>query len=183
MKITISPYKAIINKYLKQVDNITKKSLNSVVEYATKQAQNTYDRFAFEVPSDDPYVWVVNTPLTKSQTTYSRTITARGNQALFIEFGSGKYFYTDVETRLYKQYIPNDRPNGIYDIGGYGQHRGLDDVWFYKSQTGRESENAHLFKYNRSGEPIMITHGNRPARALYRGVGMALRRLQGGKFK
>jgi len=183
MKITISPYKAIINKYLKQVDKIAKKSLDSVVEYATRQAQNTFDRFVFEVPSDDPYVWVVNTPITKSKTTYSRKITARGNQALFIEFGAGVYYYTNVETRLYQQYIPNDRPSGVYGIGEYGQQRGKDDVWFYKSRTGRESENAHLFKYNRRGEPIMITHGNRPARALYRGVGMALRRLQGGRFK
>jgi hypothetical protein len=29
----------------------------------------------------------------------------------------------------------------------------------------------------------MITHGNRPARALYRGVGLAIRKLVGGKLK
>jgi len=29
----------------------------------------------------------------------------------------------------------------------------------------------------------MIKHGNRPARALYRAVGMAMRRLLGGKLK
>ena len=115
--------------------------------------------------------------------TYSRSISATGNQVLFIEFGAGKYFYTDTATRMFKGVMPNDRPSSIFDIGGYGQHRGLDDVWFYKSQTGRESENAHWVKNNRNNEPIMITHGNRPARAMYLAVGMAIRRLLGGRLK
>lgn len=184
MKITISPYKAIIKKYEKTLDEMTKQYLNNVVDYATKQAQNSFDRFAYEIPADDPIIDVFSTHIVKaSSTSYSRTIEARGNQVLFAEFGAGKTYYTDVETRLYQSYVGNPRPSQVLDIGEYGQHRGKDDLWFYKSHTGRESENAHLVKYNRSGEPIMITHGNRPARALYRGVGMAIRRLLGGKLK
>ena len=175
-----------IHKYLlKKIDELTKNALNKVVEYATNQAQRSYERFMIEIPADDPYIFVVNTPLVQNNTTYSRSIKAVGNQVLFVEFGAGKYYNTNPSniTHLYQGFMPNDRPSTIYDIGGYGKHRGLDDVWFYKSQNGRESENAHLIKYNRNGDPIMITHGNRPARALYLGVGNAIRRLLGGKLK
>lgn len=199
MKITISPYKRITEKYAKRIEEKTKTSLNKVVEYATRQAQNSFDRFVIEVPADDPYVWVKNTPLIKAKDTYSRSISATGNQVLFIEFGAGKTFYTDTATRFFKGIMPNDRPKGIYDIGHYinperaktmtaqqiasYESRGKDDVWFYKSQTGRESENAHWVKNNRNNEPIMITRGNRPARAMYLAVGMAIRRLLGGRLK
>lgn len=176
----------IIDWLTKEVKIRTEKALNNVVDYATNQAQNGFDRFTFEVPSDDPFVFVYSSPMAQTKKyEYSRTIKCVGNQVLFIEFGAGKYYYTgDTEARLYQSVLPiNLRPSGIYDIGNYGKGRGKDDVWFYKSQTGRESENASLFRQNRNGEAIMITHGNRPARALYRAVGMAIRRLKGGKFK
>ena len=175
----------VVDKMQKSIDKLTQEALNKMVDYATNQAQNTFDRFVFEVPADDPYVFVKSTPISKiKETTYTRTISCIGNQVLFIEFGAGTWYYTDTEVRLYSNILGglNDRPPSIYEIGGYGSGRGKDDLWFYKSHTGRESENAHLIKFNRKGEPIMITHGNRPARALYRGVGMAIRRLKGGKL-
>ena len=178
----------VIDNIQKKVNDQTKEALNRVVNYATTNAQNSFDRFVYEVPADDPYVFVMNTPLIELGTSkypkYSRTIQCVGNQVLFIEFGAGVYYYTDTETRLYQSVMGglNPRPSSIANIGEYG-FRGKDDVWFYKSKTGRESENAHFVKYNRNGDTIMITHGNRPARALYRGVGMALRRLAGGRLK
>lgn len=175
-----------------KVDELARNALNNVVDYATNQAQNGYDKFVVEVPADDPFVFVSNTPITQSGNKMSRTINCVGNQVLFIEFGAGKYFYTgDTELRLYRNVMLDrrgnpiaDKPKKIYDIGEYGSGRGKDDVWFYKSSTGRTGDKASsLVKYNSKGEPIMITHGNRPARALYRAVGMAMRRLIGGKFK
>jgi len=190
MQIKISGDINAIAKQLETiVDNVAKDTLNKVVDYASKQAQDGYDKFYDEVPADDPFVFVRATPLVPSaRHVYSREIKCTGNQVLFIEFGAGAYFYRktgEIETRLYQGVMPNiePRPSGILDIGEYGQGRGKDDLWFYKSQTGRESENAHLIKYNANGDPIMITHGNRPARALYRAVGMAMRRLIGGKLK
>lgn len=186
IKVKVGAYKSIIKKYQKLIDERTKTSLEKVVAYATKQAQNSYDRFVFEVPADDPYVWVKNTPIVKAKdTTYASSISAIGNQVLFIEFGAGITYNKETSpiVRMYQSFMPNDRPPKIYNIGEYGSGRGKDDVWFYKSKTGRESENAHLIKYNSHQEPIMITHGNRPARALYLGVGMAIRRLLGGRLK
>ncbi len=175
----------VISNIEKKIDSQTQEALKRVVEYATNQAQLGYDKFYYEVPADDPFVFVKHTPISQGskKTLWSSTISATGNQVLFIEFGAGKYYYTEMETRLYENILGNPRPSSVLDIGEYGHHRGKDELWFYKSQTGRESENAHLVKYNRNGEPIMITHGNRPARALYRAVGMACRRLAGGKLK
>lgn len=176
----------VVDKIKKQVDTQTQEALNRVVEYATTNTQNSFDRFYDEVPADDPFVIVKNTPLVQlNKHTWSRNIKCMGNQVLFIEFGAGITYYTDVEARMYSKYLGymNDRPNGVYNIGEYGKGFGKDDVWFYKSQTGRESENAHLVKYTKGGSPIMVTHGNRPARALYRGVGLAIRKLAGGKLK
>ena len=182
---------AIIRKYEKKVDDFAQQTLNSFVDYASRQAQSGFDKFMIEVPADDPIVDVFTTHIVKEKNKYSRTIECRGNQVLFIEFGAGVYHYTgDLEARLYQNVLPNiaPRPKGIDEIGNYhlakwGRSRGQDDIWFYKSQNGRESENAHLIKYNSHNEPIMVTHGNRPARALYRAIGMAMRRLLGGKLK
>lgn len=187
MKVVIdNKISDLVKRLEKKVDEATTNTVNKVTDYVVRNAQAGFDRFMIEVPADDPIVDVFSTSLLKEDTKYSRTIECRGDQVLFIEFGAGKYYYTgDTETRLYQGVIPNikPRPNSILDIGEYGSGRGKDDVWFYKSDTGRESENAHLVKYNRNGDPIMITHGNRPARALYRAIGMAMRRLLGGKLK
>ena len=180
----------IINFINKRVDELTKQALTNVVEFTTKNAQKSFDRFVVEVPSDDPFVSVNHTPIIKNNGIYSSSVKCLGNQVLFIEFGAGVYHYTgDLETRLYNKYLGNlpSRPATIDDIGNYhlaisGRSRGQDDNWFYKSRTGRESNNAHLIKYNKAGQPIMFTHGNRPARALYRSIGVAMRRLLGGKL-
>lgn len=177
----------VVKKIQNKVDKMTQEALNRVVNNSTILAQEYFDRFYYEVPADDPFVFVSNTPMLQvGKTTWSRQINCVGNQVLFIEFGAGQYFYTgDLEARLYAKYLGNlaTRPPMISDIGTYGSGRGKDDVWLYKSKTGRESNNASLYRYNKNNEPIMITHGNRPARALYRGVGMALRRLAEGKLK
>lgn len=168
----------------KKVKDFTTTTLNKLVDTATKYAQQGYDRFVPEVASDDPYVFVFNSPITQEGNyKYSREIRCVGNQVLFIEFGAGLPYYTETELRLYQNILPiNPRPNGIHEIGTYGDGRGMDGTWFYKSYNGRESETTHWIKDNLSGEAIMLTHGSRPARALYRGVGMAVRKLIGGKL-
>lgn len=182
----------VVKNIQNKIDSQTVEALNRVVNYTTEHAQQSFDRFVIEVPSDDPYVWVKNTPIAKlGKTKYTSTISCIGNQVIFIEFGAGVYEYTESEAKLYQKALggldhrgtPRVDDIGHYHLAKWGRSRGLDDVWFYKSQTGRESETAHLFRYNLAGEPIMITHGNRPARALYRAVGQAVMRLARGKLK
>lgn len=193
MKITFNKQiRQVVDKIQKQIDDQTKEALERVVDYATVHAQNSFDRFVIEVPSDDPYVWVKRTQLSKTgKTKWSSTISCIGNQVIFIEFGAGVYNYTESEAKIYQRYLggldhrgtPRVDDIGNFHLAKWGRSRGSDDLWFYKSQTGRESENAHLVKYNSAGEPIMITHGNRPSRSLFRAVGMAVMRLARGKLK
>lgn len=182
----------IVDNIQKKVDKQSQEALNRVIEYATNHAQLGFDRFVIEVPSDDPYVWVKHTPIEQiGKRRWSSKIICTGNQVVFIEFGAGVYNYTESEVKLYNKYLggldhrgtPHVDDIGNYHLAKWGRSRGADDVWFYKSQTGRESENSHLVKYNSVGEPIMITHGNRPARALYRAVGMSVMRLARGKLR
>ena len=178
MKIEVGDTK-FLTKWLESKVRQAKELVEREIEKIPIQAQNNYDKFIIEVPADDPYVDVYSRiDKTKDKTTL--TVDCRGTQVLFIEFGAGKTFYTESELLLYKNEIPKIRPRPpqIKSIGGYGSGRGADDYWAYKSQTGRESENAHLLRYNQNGEPIMITQGNRPSRSLYRAVGMAMRRIR-----
>ena len=193
MKITFNKQVAdVVSNLQKQVDSQAQEALNRVTDYATNHAQTSFDKFVIEVPADDPYVWVKSTPIMRERKRrWTRTIACIGNQVIFIEFGAGKYEYTESEVRLYSRYLggldhrgtPNVDDIGHYHLAKWGRSRGLDDLWFYKSDTGRTSETAHLVKYNRAGDPIMITHGNRPARALYRAVGQAVMRLARGVLK
>ena len=158
----------LINKLKGDVQKIPNIVVEAVSKDMAQTAQRHFNTDLNDVGADDPYVVV-----SRSVNGNSAEVRCTGNQVLFIEFGAGKYYYTgDTEVRLYQGVIPNikPRPSTIDDIGHYhlarwGRSRGLDDLWFYKSDTGRESENAHLIKYNRNGDPIMLTHGNRPARA------------------
>ena len=185
MKIEINNTK-FIEKWLESKIRQAKEMVDKEIEKIPSQAQNNYDKFIIEVPADDPYVDVYS-HISKDKVKTELTVQCRGTQVIFIEFGAGIHYYTEKELQLYKNYMQGVNPRGnpqVDDIGHYhnaisksGRSRGLDDVWFYKSQTGRTGENAHLVRYNRAGEPIMITHGNRPSRSLYRACGMAKKRI------
>lgn len=167
-----------VTKWLQSKVRQAKELVEREIEKIPEQAQRNYDKFIIEVPADDPYVDVYKS-ISKTAELTTLKIDCRGTQVLFIEFGAGIHYYSETELALYKPYMEGvkPRPSSISNIGEYGRGRGKDDIWFYKSQTGRESENAHIVRHNKKGEPIMITHGNRPSRSLYRAVGMAKRRI------
>lgn len=177
MEVKVNNVK-FITKWLQSKVRQAKEFVEREIEKIPEQAQRNYDKFIPEVPADDPYVGVYKT-LNKTKDFTTIQVDCRGTQVLFIEFGTGIHYYTERELRLYKPYLNiNPRPSMIKGIGEYGRGHGKDDIWFYRSDTGRESKNAHLFKYTKNGgNPIMITHGNRPSRSLYRAVGMAKKRI------
>jgi len=184
MEVKINNVK-FVSKWLQSKIRQTKELVDREIEKIPVHAQRNYNKFVIEVPADDPYVNVYSS-FTKTPDKTTLQIDCRGRQVLFIEFGAGIYYYTETELSLYKPYMAgvSDRGNPrVDDIGHYslaigGRSRGMDDYWFYKSETGRESKNAHLVKYTKKdGAPIMITHGNRPSRSLYRATGMAKRRI------
>lgn len=70
----------------------------------------------------------------------------KGKSVAFIEFGTGVHYNPDG-VRNYDGQIPQ----GIVDIGMYGQGRGALDYWFYKIDDG----------------VVGFTHGNLPNACLY----------------
>ena len=182
----------VVNNIQNQVDKQTQEALKLMVDSATKNAQKSFDRFVIEVPSDDPYVRVSHTPIENiGKTRWKSTISCVGNQVIFIEFGAGVWYYNETAVRLYEKYLGGLNHRGtpkVDDIGHYhlakGSHsRGLDDWWIYLSTTGRTAKGDERWGMNSRGEFKIKTHGNRPARALYRAVGMAVTRLARGKLK
>lgn len=70
-------------------------------------------------------------------------IYASGEQVAFVEFGAGV---------LLGHGYPGERPEGIVDIGEYGQKRGKNPQgWWYKNESGE----------------LEHTYGNPPASAMY----------------
>nr|DAR40326.1 MAG TPA: hypothetical protein [Caudoviricetes sp.] len=71
-------------------------------------------------------------------------IVARGDSVFFIEFGAGVYF-NGAEP------YPEPRPEGVSNIGEYGQGKGKQNTWGY---------------YGPDGE-LVLTHGTPAAMPMY----------------
>lgn len=79
------------------------------------------------------------------------TISAVGESAAFVEFGTGVYFNSPDP-------YPIPRPANVLGIGEYGEHRGKNDFWFYVGEGGTDSEKKPGLK---------ITHGNPAGACMY----------------
>lgn len=196
-----------INKLVKDIerktDELTRKTLESVCDDVVKTTQKNFNQVVDEVPADDPFVYVSQTPtFYVDKNTLGRKIECKGNQVLFIEFGAGKHEEQRTSTfDKSSQLEYATRPFGIYPIGYYkstttsttnaewqrermsSMSRGKDDYWFYSSKTGRGSTNAEQIRYNKKGTYTMLTIGIRPVRALYRALGTSFRKLGSGRLK
>ena len=80
--------------------------------------------------------------------TYSKsTITVRGKEIMFIEFGSGVYYNS----------VPSPHPKGEefgFVIGSYGKGMGLNQVWGYYDESGQ----------------LHLTHGVKATMPLYNAI-------------
>lgn len=84
-------------------------------------------------------------------------VLADGEDAVWVEFGTGVYFNGAVGTS------PHPNGSGLgFTIGMFGQGKGAQDVWgFYDAQTGE----------------LIKTHGAPAAMSMYRGVVQACEHL------
>lgn len=80
-------------------------------------------------------------------------ITATGHSVTFIEFGTGVH---------YAEQHPNAAALG-FTRGVYGQGNGSRDSWGYYGSPGT---NGRVVRETDKG-PVVLTHGNPPARAMY----------------
>lgn len=169
---------------LSKIKKLEKTVVEEVSINIEKSARSNFNRARFEVPADNPNVTVIRT---KSSPT-SAIVSCYGDQVLFIEFGAGVSHATETSTMLQEGAIETaPRKAGVtppmYNIGGYGKHKGLDDSWVYLSITGRESLHSHRYGMNRRGEFRMFTSGIRPVRALWRARNNAIKRLRNPRIK
>lgn len=81
-------------------------------------------------------------------------VSAKGNSVTFIEFGTG-IRYTEIH--------PKAAEMGAVR-GAYGKGKGNRDTWGYYGETGT---NGKLIRELGDGTPVVLTHGNPPARAMY----------------
>lgn len=80
-------------------------------------------------------------------------LTASGKAVTFIEFGTGVH---------YVEQHPNAAALGMVR-GTYGQGKGAQDSWGYYGEPGT---NGRVVRETDKG-PVVVTHGNPPARAMY----------------
>ena len=184
------------NNIKKLTQDLTKKAhqkalsmLESVCGDIVKTTQLNFNREIPNIPADDPYVKVSQTPtFYVGKNMVGRTIKCVGNQVLFVEFGAGVHEQYRTKTLAINEnnevFDYATRPSGIVPIGSYGKGRGQDDYWFYKSETGRGSMNAEQIRYNpKTNSYTMLTIGIRPVRALYRALGNTFKKLGNGRLK
>lgn len=81
-------------------------------------------------------------------------VVANGNAVCFVEFGAGVYYGGNYLGR---------RPPEILGIGQYGRHNGMRNTWSYYGSPGT---NGELAMHKKSGDTVVITHGNPPANAM-----------------
>lgn len=150
MIIEINPYdqKSIneaikkVNQYKRWVNQKETQLLKKLSKYGATRVKVYYS----EAQYDGEFEISVDSTVTKT----TATIYARGSEVAFIEFGAGVY-YNGAES------YPLPRPDGIVGIGKYGKGRGKRKAWGYYAEEGNK-------------DSLVITHGNPPAKALYKGM-------------
>ena len=88
--------------------------------------------------------------------THARAVIAVGTAVLFIEFGTGV---------TYPDSHPEAGAHGMVR-GGYGQGKGKQKSWGYYGDPGTNGE----VKFNKSGQAVVITHGNPANMPMYEAV-------------
>lgn len=180
----------IISNLNKKVEDLEEGLIRDIAKNVEKRTRANFNRAISEVPADDPFVQVSSFSWGKSC-----VIECRGNQVLFIEFGAGeqnKQKELDITrgettySRIFNasgfKYF-NDklvevapRPIGIVELGEYGQGRGKNDYWVYRTYNGRMAVGDEIWRISKDGNAYIKTYGIRPIRALYRGVRSGVRK-------
>ena len=189
-----------VDKLKQDILNFTENFVKDFGSDVKKTAQKNFDRFIPEVPADDPFV-TVYTYNYHSYKGPACEVICKGNQVLFIEFGTGVrnelrhdmkpiekigwhgehlgWIERDIPSHGFK-FIDHElvevapRPHGIVPLGTYGKGQGSNDYWIYYGY--RVSNNSQVFEKKWFRGNTMITRGNQPARALYRAIRSAVNR-------
>ena len=178
--------KQVIKDLEKGIDDFAYRVIETTGKDIEKTTRHNFNRVISEIPADDPIIRVYSMPTFKSNNGWSKTILCDGNQVLFVEFGAGQKHKTETSSvaKINNQEIEYaSRPYGIVGIGEWGQGRGKDDFWVYKTLNGRIAIGDDVWRISKSGTTYIKTSGIRPVRALWRAVGNSFRKLGSGRLK
>lgn len=169
-----------------KIKRLEKEVVEELSKEIEKSAKRNFQQNMEMVGADDPFVSV-----SRSTNGKEATITCKGNQVLFIEFGAGaNNTWNEMSDRpttsSFKmiggnltEVAPRPRQNGIVGLGEYGKGLGKNDYWVRPTRTmlpkGRET-----FVHNKDGSikyGVLWTMGTRPMRALWRARNSALDKI------
>lgn len=170
-----------------KIRKLERDSVEQVSADIEKSAKSNFRRAEVEIPSANKHIEVWRSKQGENE----YTVTAGGFQVLFVEFGAGIAHSTETSTVGFNgsnvQHDIAEKPAGIYNIGGFGKHRGLDDSWIFTDVNfivDNGKNHTHWLKQNSKGEWVYRTGGIRPIRALWRARCNAIRKLlKGGRIR
>lgn len=134
-------------EYRKKLNARITKFTAALAEIGRARARELFDNVKYD---GDPKVEV-----TADQTDKGWVISADGAAVCFLEFGAGVY-YNDSNMNY-----PANRPEGLSEIGTYGEGRGKYKAWgFYDTEgTATLGNDGTRIQFD-DGRVLIVTHGN-----------------------
>ena len=183
----------LTKKHLQLVSDLEDKFVEALSKDIERGARKNFNSARESISGDDPTVIVTRV----KNSPKSATIVCGGEQVLFAEFGAGyeNLYYTNglsidvLSTRSWK-YIGNEaveiapRPNGIVELGEYGNKHGRESYWIRPTHNGRKGiKESDVLRDGFPRSDVLWTEGTRPIRALWRARNNALNHLNTGRLK
>lgn len=117
-----------IERYKKQMQSKTKRFLERLSQIGIEVIEERMSNFIGD--SDSEHTVIAKTKIDGKECTC--TITLRGDDVAFIEFGAGMHY------NGYGSPNPKGAKFG-FTIGSYGYHQGLKDHWYYEDENGQRT--------------------------------------------
>lgn len=155
MKITVSI--GNVSEAIKQLedyrDSLAKKQtefLQRIAEVGVQEAEARFEQAQYDGVNDV----VVHEPEWVNDNTIA--VKASGSSILFIEFGAGVHYGTPQHEKAAEY---------GYERGGYGNHRGKNDFWFYQGERGTNGEEPN--DPDMAARGLVFTRGNPANRCMW----------------
>lgn len=161
-KYTIDIFGGGIDELLKGLEQYQKRLERKAEELVVRLAQEGvtvakigFDTAEYDGARDDIQVTV------DERGAMTKAVVALGDQALFIEFGTGITYPDDHP----------DKPDGILGRGEYGAGHGKQRTWgFYGDDPGTNGVFATKKDGTQEDPPVILTHGNPANMPMYKAV-------------
>lgn len=133
---SIENAKKEIRNYKARLKHRVEKLVKRLAEFGAAYAMDYFDTAVYDIdyydgePLEVTNIYVTTEDGKGENGSVRYIINAMGKAIAFIEFGAGVYFNGGGDP------YHETRPDGIVEIGEYGQHRGRQQSWSYKGTDG-----------------------------------------------